>query len=59
VPTSLSVCCSFWGFCGALAGQGHYNDATHIGPEMAEVYWHFVDIVWIMLFTLIYILTLF
>jgi cytochrome c oxidase subunit 3 len=39
--------------------QGHYNDVTHIGPEMAEVYWHFVDIVWIVLFTLIYILTLF
>jgi cytochrome c oxidase subunit 3 len=39
--------------------QGHYSDATHVGPEMAEVYWHFVDIVWIILFTLIYILTLF
>jgi len=38
---------------------GHYSDATHVGPEMAEVYWHFVDIVWIVLFTLIYILTLF
>jgi cytochrome c oxidase subunit 3 len=38
---------------------GHYNDVTHVGPEMAEVYWHFVDIVWIVLFTLIYILTLF
>ena len=39
--------------------QGHYNDVTHVGPEMAEVYWHFVDVVWIVLFTLIYILTLF
>jgi len=40
-------------------GKGHYNDVTHVGPEMAEVYWHFVDVVWIVLFTLIYILTLF
>jgi cytochrome c oxidase subunit 3 len=39
--------------------EGHYSDVTHVGPEMAEVYWHFVDVVWIVLFTLIYILTLF
>ncbi|ASC73882.1 Cytochrome c oxidase subunit 3 [Halomicronema hongdechloris C2206] len=38
---------------------GHYNANKHTGVEMAEIYWHFVDIVWIVLFTLIYILTLF
>jgi cytochrome c oxidase subunit 3 len=38
---------------------GHYNAEKHVGVEMAEIYWHFVDIVWIVLFTLIYILTLF
>ena len=36
----------------------HYTDITHTGPEMAEIYWHFVDVVWIILFTLIYLLTL-
>ena len=37
---------------------GHYNEEKHVGIEMAEIYWHFVDIIWIVLFTLIYILTL-
>ncbi|QSJ19301.1 heme-copper oxidase subunit III [Nostoc sp. UHCC 0702] len=38
---------------------GHYSATKHIGIEMAEIYWHFVDIIWIVLFTLVYILTLF
>ncbi|NES66943.1 MAG: heme-copper oxidase subunit III [Okeania sp. SIO2D1] len=36
---------------------GHYNEGKHVGIEMAEIYWHFVDIIWIVLFTLLYILT--
>ncbi|MCU0543969.1 MAG: heme-copper oxidase subunit III [Oscillatoriaceae cyanobacterium Prado104] len=39
--------------------QGHYSNTKHTGIEMAEIYWHFVDIIWIILFSLIYILTLF
>ncbi|HEY9706948.1 MAG TPA: heme-copper oxidase subunit III [Oculatellaceae cyanobacterium] len=39
--------------------QGHYSTTKHVGVEMAEIYWHFVDIIWIVLFTLLYILTLF
>ena len=39
--------------------QGHYNDSKHVGPEMAEIYWHFVDIIWIILFGRLYILTRF
>ena len=39
--------------------QGHYNNSKHVGVQMAEIYWHFVDIIWIILFALIYILTLF
>ncbi|WP_088891408.1 cytochrome c oxidase subunit 3 [Leptolyngbya ohadii] len=39
--------------------EGHYSDQKHTGVEMAEIYWHFVDIIWIVLFSLIYILTLF
>jgi cytochrome c oxidase subunit III len=38
---------------------GHYSTAKHVGVEMAEIYWHFVDIIWIVLFTLLYILTMF
>ncbi|MGB3495053.1 MAG: heme-copper oxidase subunit III [Elainellaceae cyanobacterium] len=38
--------------------EGHYNESKHTGVEMAEIYWHFVDIIWIVLFTLIYLLTL-
>jgi cytochrome c oxidase subunit III len=39
--------------------SGHYGSHHHVGIEMAEIYWHFVDIIWIILFSLIYILTLF
>ncbi|MDJ0797806.1 MAG: heme-copper oxidase subunit III [Calothrix sp. MO_167.B12] len=39
--------------------SGHYSASKHTGIAMAEIYWHFVDIIWIILFTLIYILTLF
>ncbi|MGF1497939.1 MAG: heme-copper oxidase subunit III [Elainellaceae cyanobacterium] len=39
--------------------EGHYSEAHHTGVEMAEIYWHFVDIIWIVLFTLLYIMTLF
>jgi cytochrome c oxidase subunit 3 len=39
--------------------QGHYSSTKHVGVEMAEIYWHFVDIIWIILFTLLYILTMF
>ncbi|URR36566.1 heme-copper oxidase subunit III [Thermosynechococcus sp. HN-54] len=38
---------------------GHYNAHKHTGVAMAEIYWHFVDVIWIILFTLLYILTRF
>ena len=38
--------------------EGHYGTESHTGVEMAEIYWHFVDVVWIILFSLIYLLTL-
>ena len=38
---------------------GHYHEHKHTGVEMAEIYWHFVDIIWIILFSLLYILTRF
>lgn len=39
--------------------EGHYGATKHTGVEMAEIYWHFVDVIWIILFTLLYVLTLF
>lgn len=35
---------------------GHYSDHEHFGVEAAELYWHFVDIIWIILFVLLYLL---
>ncbi|HEY9690995.1 MAG TPA: heme-copper oxidase subunit III [Oculatellaceae cyanobacterium] len=36
--------------------QDHYSSENHFGVEAAEIYWHFVDVVWIILFLLLYIL---
>ena len=39
---------------GALMGK---FSSTHYAPvEMAGLYWHFVDLVWIILFTIVYLL---
>ena len=38
--------------------RGHYSASKHTGIEMAEIYWHFVDIIWIILFTLVYLLNI-
>lgn len=34
----------------------HYSAEEHFGVEAAELYWHFVDVVWIILFILVYLL---
>ncbi len=36
--------------------KDHYSDKQHFGVEAAELYWHFVDVVWILLFVLVYLL---
>ena len=35
--------------------KGHFTSRRHLFFEGASIYWHFVDIVWIGLFTTIYI----
>lgn len=35
---------------------GHYSNERKFGIEAAELYWHFVDVVWIVLFILLYLL---
>jgi cytochrome c oxidase subunit III len=35
---------------------GRYSSTSHFGVEAAEIYWHFVDVIWIILFILLYLL---
>ena len=35
---------------------GHFEEHDHFGFEAASWYWHFVDVVWVMLFLFVYIL---
>ncbi|MFN2148452.1 MAG: heme-copper oxidase subunit III [Anaerolineales bacterium] len=37
------------------AARGRYDEGHYAGVELFGLYWHFVDIVWIVLFTLIYL----
>jgi len=41
--------------CLLRSRKGHMNANVHIGFETAAWYWHFVDIIWIMLFFVVYI----
>ncbi len=38
-----------------LSLRGHFNSERYEPVEMAGLYWHFVDIVWIFLFPLLYL----
>jgi cytochrome c oxidase subunit 3 len=38
------------------AFRGKYTQADHEGVENIGLYWHFVDLVWIILFTVIYLI---
>lgn len=33
----------------------HYSSESHFGIEAVELYWHFVDVIWIILFVLLYL----
>ncbi|MDQ3520158.1 MAG: cytochrome c oxidase subunit 3 [Gemmatimonadota bacterium] len=38
------------------AFQGKYTATDHRGVEVVGLYWHFVDLVWIILFTIVYLI---
>ena len=38
------------------AFQGRYTAGDHRGVEVIGLYWHFVDLVWIILFTIVYLI---
>ena len=35
--------------------RGHYIQLDHRGVELIGLYWHFVDLVWIVIFTIVYL----
>ncbi len=38
------------------AFRGHFSPEAHWGVELPGIYWHFVDVMWIVVYTTIYIL---
>ena len=44
------------GMANVRAFRGHYSSAEHRGVEVPGIYWHFVDIMWIVVFTAVYVL---
>jgi cytochrome c oxidase subunit III len=45
-------------FANIRAWRGHFGPAAkdHLGVEVSGIYWHFVDVMWIIVFTTVYIL---
>jgi cytochrome c oxidase subunit III len=43
-------------FVNIRAFRGHYTPEEHRGVEVPGIYWHFVDIMWIIVYTTVYIL---
>jgi cytochrome c oxidase subunit 3 len=35
--------------------RGHFSPQAHMGVEAAGIYWHFVDVMWIIVFTTVYV----
>jgi cytochrome c oxidase subunit III len=38
------------------AFRGHYSPESHQGMEVPGIYWHFVDIMWVVVYTTVYVL---
>lgn len=52
VSVGVLILLSLW----AMAARGRLGVEQSLNVELAGLYWHFVDIVWIVIFTLIYLL---
>jgi cytochrome c oxidase subunit 3 len=38
------------------AFRGHYSSTSHRGVEVPGIYWHFVDVMWIVVYLTVYII---
>ena len=43
-------------FATIRAFRGHFSAKEHLGVEVPGIYWHFVDVMWIVVYSTIYIL---
>ena len=43
-------------FATIRAFRGHFSPEQHLGVEIPGIYWHFVDVMWIVVYTTVYIL---
>jgi len=43
-------------FANIRAFRGHFTPKEHRGVEVPGIYWHFVDIMWIIVFVTVYVL---
>ena len=43
-------------FANIRANRGHFSPEEHRGVEVPGIYWHFVDIMWVFVFTALYLL---
>lgn len=50
----VGVICMAFVFIRSL--EGRYSASEYRGIEVAGLYWHFVDLVWILLFTILYLI---
>ncbi|HXF96153.1 MAG TPA: cytochrome c oxidase subunit 3 [Gemmatimonadales bacterium] len=51
---TCGVVCMTWVYFKAL--RGGYSQQDYRGVEVIGLYWHFVDLVWIILFTIVYLI---
>ncbi len=59
--TGLHGCHVFIGLCLLLmvtvrSFRGHYSPENHRGMEVPGIYWHFVDIMWVIVYTTVYVI---
>ena len=59
--TGLHGCHVFIGLCLLLmvcirAFRGHYSAENHRGMEVPGIYWHFVDVMWVIVYTSVYVI---
>ena len=56
INTWLGVAVAVLAFMTIRAWRGHFTAEHHHGVEIGGIYWHFVDVMWIVVFTTVYIL---